>query len=491
MPLSCALTALAAVLLLPHLLRRVTGTLKRAMFISGGLGLIFAAWHIAAANPAVQRWLLPLCSPIIGVYLVIILPALYIPPGSRWRKIYLVIPAAAVLMIMPAVLDAYGTVPETERGFYWFLIRPAWLIGGIAGLLVLIQPFLRMDNFRLAVRTACFIVLVYGGFMFRQDYGDYVEMQQLRRDKKDIMMVSETVPVMRYDWRMLHLPSAPCRFTADGGYVQGCNMELFQRILQLDAGALLRKDEGTISSMSVIAGAVVLFLIISFIAARWMCGWLCPLSAIGGIVDWVRKRFNLPHVKPAQPVKLAFLFSGIGLAGVALAMAKAIPHLDESGRFMGCKIPIYPFCKICPSQQICPVMAGGPAAYPGLPNWQWGGGFFVTCCVALLALFGISFAIGRRLWCRFCPMGMISGLFNRGAAFKLAKDAGKCNRCGVCADVCPMDIDFVRSEMEQSDVGSFDCVLCLRCVDKCPRDGCLSLEHAGVKVVESKWHARG
>jgi len=36
-------------------------------------------------------------------------------------------------------------------------------------------------------------------------------------------------------------------------------------------------------------------------------------------------------------------------------MAKAFPHLDANGKFAGCKLPIYPLCKLCPGQQVCPV----------------------------------------------------------------------------------------------------------------------------------------
>ena len=107
--------------------------------------------------------------------------------------------------------------------------------------------------------------------------------------------------------------------------------------------------------------------------------------------------------------------------------------------------------------------------------------------LALLGLFLVTFAASRRLWCRFCPMGMISGIFNRGGMLELRKDALRCNGCGTCAEVCPMDIDVVRRETVDRDVGSYDCVLCLRCVEHCPRDGCLGLHHAGLPVLESRF----
>ena len=170
-------------------------------------------------------------------------------------------------------------------------------------------------------------------------------------------------------------------------------------------------------------------------------------------------------------------------------MARAVPSLNAEGKFVGCKIPIYPFCKICPNQQLCPVAGGGLAAYPPLPGMEWAFGFFRFACLIVLGLFVVSFLAARRLWCRFCPMGMLSGVFNRGGLFALKKDPQKCNSCGVCGEVCPMDISVVRDEMQADEVSSYHCVLCLRCVEKCPRNGCLSLEHGGIEVTESRFNA--
>ena len=451
------------------------------------LAAFFAAYHLAALNAAVERWLGALNSPIFAVFLLIILPAMYLP-RNRWYKLFLLLPAAVVALAVLAGFEAYGSVPAGHEGFYWFLIRPAYLMGAVASLLVLIQPLLSLGRFRLAVRVACLLVLLYGGFALRQDYADYQGMLARRpHARPDIMTLAETSPVLQSDGRMTHLPSAPCRFTADGGYVQGCNMELAQRLMQLNTSALSARDPAVIGALSVLLGATALLLTLCFLSARWTCGWLCPLSTLGSLFDFIRRKLGLPHLKPSQPVKLGLLFSGLGFAGIALAMAKLYPHLDANGKFAGCKIPLYPFCKICPSQQVCPVAAGGPGMVSGLPSWEWGWGFFRVASVTLLLFFGFAFITSRRLWCRLCPMGMISGIFNRGGMFRLRKDAGKCNRCGVCAEVCPMHIDRVRAEMEQPDVSSYDCVLCLKCIEKCPRNGCLSLEHGGVKVVESRF----
>jgi len=240
-----------------------------------------------------------------------------------------------------AVFDAYATVPAERQGFYWFLIRPAYLIAGAVSLLVLAQPLLSLKWFRRAVRGACLLVLLYGGFALRQNYEDYRQMLGRRRDTGgDVMRLMETTPVLQAGPAMAYLPSAPCRFSADGGYVQGCNMEMTQRVLQVNLGDMARGDPSALGTMALLLGALTTLLIMCFVAGRWFCGWLCPLSTLGGVLDGVRRLAGAPHLKPAQPVKLAYLFSGVGVASVAMAMAKAYPHLDEDGRVAGCKIPL-------------------------------------------------------------------------------------------------------------------------------------------------------
>jgi len=486
-PLTSALLALLVVLAIAWLRGRPwTARARRGAFVLV-VALFFAVYYLVRGTAAGARWLAAMNTPFAAVFLTVVLPAMHLP-RNKWYRLFLVWPVLLVAIAVVSVVDAYRAVPGNARGFHWILVRPVWLIAGVTATLVLIQPLLRLATFRRVVRGTCLVVLVYGGFALRQSYDDYQAMLARRKDAvQDMMLLSETSPVMQHDDRLAYLPSAPCRFTADGGYVQGCNLEMIQRLMQVNLGAVGRRDPSAIGALSIILGALVVFLVFCFATGRAACGWLCPLSTLGDVLNWFRVRLGLPHYKPAQPVKLAALFSGIGLGSIALAMAKAYPHLDAEGKFAGCKIPLYPFCKICPSQQVCPVAAHGVSAYAGLPTWDWGFGFFRAACMALLAFFALGFIASRRLWCRLCPMGMIAGLFNRGGMFRLAKDAGKCNQCGVCADVCPMDIDMVRSEMTDENVSSFDCVLCLKCVEKCPRDECLSIEHAGAKVAESQY----
>ncbi|MFC1484925.1 4Fe-4S binding protein [bacterium] len=367
-------------------------------------------------------------------------------------------------------------------------MRPAFLIGAVSSFLVIVQYFVNIQVFRKITRISMLVILVYGGFLFRQSYKDYNEMLSRRNIvKNDIIALSDTTPVMKYDNKLSYIPSAVCRFSAEGGYVQGCVMELLQRVMQINLIKVKKGDTTEVALFAIALAAIFTILVLLYVGARWWCGWICPLSTLGDIFDTLRRWAKLPHFKLNRAFKHSYFYSGISLASFSLLLAKAYAHVNENGMFMGCKIPLYPFCKICPAQQVCPVAAKGPSGYPPLAGTEWLFGFFKVCAIFLVIIFIISFITARKLWCYFCPMGIIGGVFNKNSFISIKKDAQKCNGCGVCNDVCPMDIHKVQKEMIQKDVTSFNCVYCLNCVDNCPQDKCLSLQFANKKIIESKF----
>ena len=50
-------------------------------------------------------------------------------------------------------------------------------------------------------------------------------------------------------------------------------------------------------------------------------------------------------------------------------------------------------------------------------------------------------------------------------------DGRKCNKCGVCADVCPVDVYYGSEEKKVPTVSyGDDCFFCSACVLVCPTD---------------------
>ena len=91
---------------------------------------------------------------------------------------------------------------------------------------------------------------------------------------------------------------------------------------------------------------------------------------------------------------------------------------------------------------------------------------------------GIALAYGlqdNRAFCKYgCPIPTLQKATSRFALLKIAGDPEKCNRCGACAKVCPMDIRVPEYILDGQRVLSTECILCLECVNACPK-GALGL----------------
>jgi len=443
----------------------------------------FLFYMVAGKNAEMAKWLGRLNNPLFAVLAVIVVPAIFLPRG-KYYKFFLILPLLAIILAVADIISQILALPE--KGFHWFLIRPGYLIAAVAGIIVIAQNFLKLDRFRNFTRATVLVVLLFGGFAFRQNYTDYKSMIERRQNTTpDIMNISETTPVMRFDNRLVYIPSAPCRFASDGGYVQGCIMELTQRIHQINFDKVFAGDPSEVSLLAIALAALLSVTVLAYIGARWWCGWICPLSTIGELFNFLRKLIGFSYLKPTKTARITAVTSGVSLGLFSINLAYLYTKIDKEGKFMGCKIPIYPFCKICPGQMVCPVASMAHSSYFVLPGMEWLFGFFKMGVVALTGFFVIGFMTSRRIFCRFCPMGMFGGVFNRGAMLAIKKDPRKCNGCGICNEVCPMDINSIQKEMVKTDVSCFDCVYCARCIDNCPQDKCLSLEFAGKRIIES------
>jgi polyferredoxin len=104
------------------------------------------------------------------------------------------------------------------------------------------------------------------------------------------------------------------------------------------------------------------------------------------------------------------------------------------------------------------------------------GGVFVSILIVTTVV-GLAFAafVNPRAWCSFCPIGSMAFAAGRGRR-PMRVDGAACTDCGVCAKVCPMELDPSAYKAEGS-MAHGDCIKCLVCVAGCPR-GALSLEAA-------------
>ncbi len=444
----------------------------------------YISYKYVLTNPVAERWLERLESPFSAVTLLLVLPAFF---GNRNIRRFLILPSSLLIIMSAAeIFNRSSSLPDSASWFN-FIASPGLIVSSTAGILIILSNFLSTKLFRTSCRVVFLILLVYGGVLFRHSLDDYRTMSASQRSPGEIITLMETSPVLKKSSHRPAMPSAPCRFASGGGFVQGCPMESLQHVIQLRKDKIMSGNLTELQTLAVGIASLLTLLIFLLVGARLWCGWFCPLATIGDIFDWIRQKLNIDHFKYRGFVRKLLLTTGITAGTAGLLMALAYGSVDSSGKFAGLKIPPYPFCKMCPGEEIFPVASGGLSQLPPLPGTEWMGGFFTVALLSMVAFFFFGFLTSRRLWCRLCPMGLIGGLFNRGGAVSLEKDSGKCTGCAVCREVCPVDIDHVYREMKIRDVTTFECLLCLKCIEKCPENGCLSFTFCGSKVTESSF----
>ncbi|MCW8827825.1 MAG: 4Fe-4S dicluster domain-containing protein, partial [Gammaproteobacteria bacterium] len=80
----------------------------------------------------------------------------------------------------------------------------------------------------------------------------------------------------------------------------------------------------------------------------------------------------------------------------------------------------------------------------------------------------------------------LHAVFRKVGLVRLVKNAKpRCEKCGLCAKACPMDIREIHTEMEKKDVLFPDCTLCGRCVEFCPDKDVLQLKYTALPLLRA------
>ena len=182
----------------------------------------------------------------------------------------------------------------------------------------------------------------------------------------------------------------------------------------------------------------------SFLKGRYWCGNICPHGSLfDSLLFSMSKNKKIPDLFKSKFLKIAFFvffFFQVGrkLINVINIYGQA-PFLDKLGFIF-------------------------VASY-----------LMVTVLGSLTTIF-----ISPRTWCQFCPMGSIQhisykagkslGVNNETDAKVSIESTELCHECGMCARVCPMQLEPF---LEWNDDGQLDnekCIRCNTCVENCPAD---------------------
>jgi len=250
---------------------------------------------------------------------------------------------------------------------------------------------------------------------------------------------------------------------------------------------------------------VVLLLIVGLTAVfgRFFCGWLCPFALYMDLLTRLRKALRIRYWKLPDKLNDALHILRYVIIGVILLLVLVVGYLNPDLwrfviMFMGPFKSLIMVFLMPLEPVITPIGAvlgfsGWGAAFTQLAatiNW-----FNTPLIISLTWFVFIAFTVGsfmvRLLWCRFCPVGVTSSIWNRLPPLKwlpilqINKVEEKCTKCGICKRVCPVQVNEVYEE-KGGNVTSTKCLSCFRCVEMCPYADCLKITFAGKTIYKSK-----
>ena len=230
---------------------------------------------------------------------------------------------------------------------------------------------------------------------------------------------------------------------------------------------------------------VATFLLLFVVLNKAFCGWVCPLGFFQEVMQLIGQKLGLRRVDSlshkavdkVRPVKWLML-GGLVFGLPALTSLGFLS--DEWGD---------PFCQICPSRILTTLLTGS--------NEQLfvdtSSGSYMALSVTGDFLFGLMVAVSmtlRQPFCRICPMLALHAVFRKLGLARLVKQGtARCDKCGLCAEACPMDIRELQTEFNEvdkpRDITLADCTLCGRCVEFCPDKDVLQLRYLSVPIFSS------
>jgi polyferredoxin len=252
---------------------------------------------------------------------------------------------------------------------------------------------------------------------------------------------------------------------------------------------------------SLVLGAII---VVTIVLGRFFCGWICPFGLYMDLITLLRTSLKTRYWKLSERVNNALNILRYAIVAAILALPFFVgpfnPQVWHSFMlFEGTFKPLIVFFLGPLEPLIIPWPGiigfnGYSLSYPYIREIiaYSNGPFFISLNVFLFIAFTVagSFMV-RRFWCRFCPTGVSIAIVNRFAPFKWApilqlnKVEEKCTKCGICKRVCPVQVTEVYDE-KGGNVTSSKCLLCFRCVEMCPYEGCLKINFAGKTIYKSK-----
>ncbi|MDY0189914.1 MAG: 4Fe-4S binding protein [Desulfuromonas sp.] len=187
---------------------------------------------------------------------------------------------------------------------------------------------------------------------------------------------------------------------------------------------------------------LITFLLMSVVAKKSFCSWLCPVGTISEGLWKVGRRmlgrnFVIWHWLDTVLRALKYLLLGFFVKILLLDMSVfAISDFLHSPYWSLADVKMLRFFTNMSSLTMA-----------------------IIAAIALLSL------VYKNFWCRYlCPYGAMLGLVSMLSLFKIRRNIKTCTNCGACTQACPAQLPVHQSSI----IYSPECTGCLTCISACP-----------------------
>ncbi len=256
----------------------------------------------------------------------------------------------------------------------------------------------------------------------------------LNRARLGVLMALCTV-LGFHVWAWYHLGD---RRLDNGGVVAGVAVDAWHAVGKFSFSGLASVLVGHFNMAAVFCLAVIASLLLY---GRLFCGWFCKLSAFQELTEAIYARIGfrpeLVHTRARMVRMFAFVpyFLPVLYVWAEKGLSTAYFNLGA----------VQPWT-------------------PDLPSTVIGSLFYFA-----VITFGLTALFGRRAFCRLvCPFALFFQLFEKLPWIPRIQQTGRCIRCDVCDQACPMGISVQNEVLRQRVVTDPECIRCMICVDVCP-----------------------
>lgn len=215
--------------------------------------------------------------------------------------------------------------------------------------------------------------------------------------------------------------------------------------------------------------AIASITLFALICGRAFCGWVCPFGFVNDVFGALGKKKRI-HPKISYSLWKFALF----IAGTLLLIDISIFYNEIVGSSIRNYFGDFGYA---PSTFIDPVTTifGLLFWYTYHDLWpkEFVDYFYLPAAFYWRMFFLIIVLIGMyylpRFYCKaLCPLGAIMGLGAQVSLLHIYIDKSLCDECKVCEYVCPMAVPILDFR-EVGRISSPQCILCLKCMESCPK----------------------